>query len=79
LPNRRSLSDAEIEAAYRRQDERLAREPLATKVRYLPSRDLVLIEMNNGHLSRYLGDYSKGWVVPLRQSCGTRGSPSKER
>jgi hypothetical protein len=45
---RRSLSDAEIEAAYRRQDERLAREPLATKVRYLPSRDLVLIEMNNG-------------------------------
>jgi hypothetical protein len=45
---RRSLSDADIEAAYRRQDERLAKEPLATKVRYLPSRDLVLIEMNNG-------------------------------
>jgi hypothetical protein len=45
---RRYLSNANIEAAFRRQDERLAREPLATKVRYLPSRDMVLIEMNNG-------------------------------
>jgi hypothetical protein len=45
---RRSLTNAEIDAAYRRYDERLAKEPLATKVRYLPSRDLVLVEMNNG-------------------------------
>ncbi len=44
---RRSLSDAEITAAYRRRDRRLAREPLATSVRYLPSRDAVLIEMDN--------------------------------
>jgi hypothetical protein len=45
---RRPPSDADIEAAYRRQDEKLAREPLATKARYAPARDLILIEMNNG-------------------------------
>lgn len=45
---RRSLTNAKIDSAFRRRDERLAREPLATSVRYVPSRNAVLIEMNNG-------------------------------
>jgi hypothetical protein len=45
---RRSLTNAAIDAAYRRYDERLAKEPLATKVQYRPSRDVVIVEMNNG-------------------------------
>jgi hypothetical protein len=43
-----TLTDAEIDAAYQRYEERLATEPLAVSVRYLPSRDVVVIEMNNG-------------------------------
>ncbi len=41
-------TDAELEAAYRRYEERLRTEPLATDVRYDGVGDTVIIEMNNG-------------------------------
>jgi len=41
------ISDAEIEAAYRRHEKRLATEPLAVSVRYDRRRDTVVVEMNN--------------------------------
>ena len=41
------VSDAEIEAAYRRHEERLATEPLAVSVRYDPRRDAIVVRMNN--------------------------------
>jgi hypothetical protein len=43
-----TISDAEIEAARRRYDERLRTEPLATSVRYDEPTDKVVIEINNG-------------------------------
>jgi hypothetical protein len=67
---RRSLTNSQIDAAYRRRDERLAREPLATGVRYLLSRDAVKIEMNNG----------ASLVVPRRLLQGLNGaSPAQLR
>ena len=45
---RRHLTNAEIDAAFRRRDRRLATEPLAISVRYLPTRNRVIVEMNNG-------------------------------
>jgi hypothetical protein len=41
------VSDAEIEAAYRRYEERLATEPLAISVRYDRRRDAIVVRMNN--------------------------------
>lgn len=41
------LSDAEIDAAYRRREEELATQPLAVSVRYDHVRDTVVVEMNN--------------------------------
>jgi hypothetical protein len=48
-PQRRAVdvSDAEIEAAYRRHEERLATEPLAVGVRYDHRRDTIVVRMNN--------------------------------
>lgn len=49
-PQRRTgvdVSDAEIEAAYRRHEERLATEPLAVSVRYDHRRDTIVVRMNN--------------------------------
>ncbi|TAM76734.1 DUF2442 domain-containing protein [bacterium] len=43
-----TVTNAEIEAAYRRSDEWLAREPLAASVRYDSEHDTVFVEMNNG-------------------------------
>jgi hypothetical protein len=43
-----AVSDAEIDAAYRRYEERLRTEPLATSVRYDEAADTVVIEINNG-------------------------------
>lgn len=45
---RRHLTNAEIDAAFQRRDRRLSREPLATSVRYVPARNNVIVEMNNG-------------------------------
>ena len=42
------VSDAEIEAAYRRQERRLAMGPLAVAVRYDRTSDTVVVDMNNG-------------------------------
>lgn len=61
---RRSLTDAEIDAAYRRRDARLTREPLAMHVQYVPSRDAVKIEMNNG----------ASLIVPRRLLQGLNGA-----
>ena len=44
----RMPTDAELKAAYRRREERLRTEPLATDVRYDRVGDTVIIEMNNG-------------------------------
>jgi hypothetical protein len=44
----RRLTNAEIDAAFRRRDRRLAKEPLAISVRYILARDSVVVEMNNG-------------------------------
>jgi hypothetical protein len=41
------ISDEQIDAAYRRNDERLATEPLAVSVRYDRRRDTIVVEMNN--------------------------------
>jgi hypothetical protein len=41
------VSDAEIEAAYRRREEELATQPLAAGVRYDRVRDTVVVRMNN--------------------------------
>jgi len=41
------VSDAEIEAAYRRREEELATQPLAVRVRYDRVRDTVVVKMNN--------------------------------
>jgi hypothetical protein len=45
---RRRLTNAEIDAAFQRRDRRLATEPLAISVRYIPTRSTVVVEMNNG-------------------------------
>lgn len=45
---RRRLTNSEIDAAFRRRDRRLATEPLAISVRYIPTRDRVVVDMNNG-------------------------------
>jgi len=45
---RRPLTNAEIDAAFRRRDRRLSTEPLAISVRYIPTRNSIVIEMNNG-------------------------------
>ncbi|MGA2395378.1 MAG: DUF2442 domain-containing protein [Candidatus Lustribacter sp.] len=44
----RMPTEAELEAAYRRREERLRTEPLAIDVRYDRVGDTVVIEMNNG-------------------------------
>jgi hypothetical protein len=44
----RQLTSAQIDAAFRRRDRRLSREPVATSVRYAPTRGTVIVEMNNG-------------------------------
>jgi hypothetical protein len=44
----RMPTEAEIEAAYRRREERLRTEPLAIDVRYDGVGDTIIIEMNNG-------------------------------
>lgn len=44
----RRLTNAEIDAAFRRRDRRLETEPLAVSVRYIPARSSVVVEMNNG-------------------------------
>jgi Protein of unknown function (DUF2442) len=43
-----AVSDTQIDAAYRRHQERLAREPLAVQVQYDRVRDTVVVRMNNG-------------------------------
>ena len=45
---RRHLTNAEIDAAFRRRDRRLAMEPLAISVRYIATRNSIVVEMNNG-------------------------------
>lgn len=45
---RHRLSNAEIDAAFRRRDRRLVGEPLAISVRYVSKRDSVVVDMNNG-------------------------------
>lgn len=45
---RHRLTNMEIDAAFRRHDRRLATEPLAISVRYIPTRNSVVVEMNNG-------------------------------
>ena len=42
------LTNVEIDAAFRRRGQRLSSEPLATSVRYAPTRDNIIVEMNNG-------------------------------
>ncbi|MBC5809352.1 MAG: DUF2442 domain-containing protein [Candidatus Eremiobacteraeota bacterium] len=42
------MTEEEFEAAARRGEEYLKKYPRATSVRYLPSRDVIVIEMNNG-------------------------------
>lgn len=44
----RRVTNVEIDAAFRRRDQRLSREPLATSVRYAQTRDSIIVEMNNG-------------------------------
>jgi hypothetical protein len=44
----RRLTNAEIDAAFRRRDRRLSMEPLAISVRYIPTRNSIVVEMNNG-------------------------------
>jgi hypothetical protein len=43
-----TLTNPDIAAAFRRRDRRLANEPLAISVRYIPTRNRVVVEMNNG-------------------------------
>ncbi|TAM59059.1 DUF2442 domain-containing protein [bacterium] len=43
-----AVTDVDIEAAYRRGDAAIAREPLAKSVRYDRANDTIVIEMNNG-------------------------------
>jgi Protein of unknown function (DUF2442) len=70
---RRPLTNAQIDAAFRRRERRLTREPLATSVRYVPTRDSVVVQMNNEasliiprRLLQGLGDAS---VSELRNAC----------
>jgi hypothetical protein len=62
---RTALTNSEIDAAFRRRDRRLANEPLAISARYIPARDSLIVEMNNGaslviprHLLQGLSDAS---------------------
>ena len=67
---KRRLTDAEIDAAFERRDRRLATEPLATSVRYIPTRNSIIVEMNNG----------ASLVVPRRLLQGLKGAlPSQLR
>ncbi|HEY1883231.1 MAG TPA: DUF2442 domain-containing protein [Candidatus Cybelea sp.] len=67
---RRPLTNVQIDAAYRRREKRLRAEPLATSVRFLPSRGAVLIEMNNG----------AALIIPRRLLQGLRAaSPAQLR
>jgi hypothetical protein len=73
VKNDRSLSIGQIDTAYRRREKRLYKEPLATAVRYMPSRDTVVVEMNNGaalviprHLLQGLAN---GSPAQLRIAC----------
>lgn len=77
---RRRLTDVDIDAAFRRRDRRLAREPLAISVRYIPTRSTVVVKMNNGaslaiprHLLQGLDDASPS---QLRNACVTGGGTS---
>jgi hypothetical protein len=65
----------EIDAAFRRRDRRLSREPLATSVRYAAARDSIIVEMNNGaslivprQLLQGLGDASSSALRNARVS-----------
>jgi hypothetical protein len=70
---RQPVTNVAIDAAFRRRERRLSREPLATLVRYVPTHDSVMVEMNNGasliiprRLLQGLGDAS---VSKLRNAC----------
>jgi len=68
--NDRSLTSAQIDAAYRRRQKRLSKEPLAIAVRYMPARDTIVVEMNNG----------AALVIPRRLLQGlANGSPAQLR
>ncbi len=63
-----TISDAAIEAAYRRRDEQIATEPLAADVRYDRASDAIIVQMNNG----------AALVVPRRLLQGLRGATVDE-
>lgn len=72
---RRSLTNAEIDAAFRRREQRLSREPLATSVRFVRTHNSVVVEMNNGasliiprRLLQGLGDASPSELRNARVS-----------
>ena len=67
---RRCLTNVQIDAAFRRRDRRLATEPLATSVRYISTRNSIVVEMNNG----------ASLVIPRQLLQGLRdASPSQLR
>jgi hypothetical protein len=66
--SKRRLTDAAIDSAFRRRERRLASEPLAVSVRYISTRDSVVVEMNNG----------ASLVVPRRLLQGLENAPSSQ-
>jgi len=80
ITKRRRLTNAQIDAAFRRRDQRLATEPLAVSVRYIPTRNSVVIEMDNGASlvipRRLLQGLSDGSPAQLRNACVTGAGTS---
>ena len=73
ITKRRRLTTAQIDTAFRRRDQRLAKEPLAISVRYIPTRNSIVVEMNNGaslviprQLLQGLGDASESQLRHAR-------------
>jgi hypothetical protein len=77
-----TLSKADVEAAYRRYDERLRMEPLATSVRYEETADSVVIEINNGATltipRRLMQGLSEATPAQLRRGAVTASGTALE-
>lgn len=74
---RSRLTNAQIDAAFRRRGLRLANEPLAISVRYVPTRDSIVVEMNNGASlvvpRRLLQGLDNASPAQLRKGCVAGG------
>lgn len=65
---RTKIVESAIDAAYRRRAVRLVSEPLATRVRYEPNADTIVVEMNNG----------AALVIPRRLMQGLSGASAAQ-